>query len=641
MDEARAVLKQVWGYDAFRPGQDEVVEACLAGRDVLAVLPTGGGKSICYQVPALLRDGLTIVVSPLIALMLDQVAGLRARGVAATFINSTLSHREVEQRWTDAEFGRYRILYLAPERLSSEAFRLRAPRLDITCVAVDEAHCISEWGHHFRPEYRQIADALEVVARPQVVAVTATATPQVRADIADQLRLKEPSVTVRGFDRPNIVWSVFQTSDRRGQVKRVLEGVPGSGILYAATRRTVEDWASWLEGEGVAAAAYHGGMSSDLRERVQGKWISGDIRVITATNAFGMGIDKPDVRFVVHDGIPASLEAYYQEAGRAGRDGARSYAVLLYQQPDRQVQQALIDSAHPSRDQIRTVYDTVTSLAQVAVGSHPEDPLVVDIRQVQQVTGLPDSLIGTSVDFLERQGIWSNLYASEHRGYIRFTTGPEAVRTYARNQRPRLAEFIEGILRAVDASAYSTWYPLDLRVVARRLSMDRQRVSKGLRFLAEHGYLRWCAPGASLLLQMQEPRVARVQVDVEALKRSRRNAEHKLDEMVQYAETHVCRRRYLLDYFGENAAPQCGQCDVCLGRHEVEPVSPTDEAALRKLLEAIYSGRRPRQLVSAGVMREEDLVRLLDWLERERMIDEAPLADNGYTVTADGLAWLA
>ncbi len=640
MQKAIAALTKFWGYPSFRPGQDEVVEAALNDHDVLAVLPTGGGKSICYQVPAIVRGGLTIVISPLIALMQDQVAALQVRNVRSTFINSSLSRREIEQRWTDAEFGRYRLLYLAPERLSSEQFLARAERLDIRSVAVDEAHCISEWGHHFRPEYRRIADALEHIGRPPVIAVTATATPEVRRDIVEQLRLRDPQIFVRGFDRPNIVWSVFDTADRRSQVKRVLDGVPGTGIVYAATRRGVEEWAAWLRQQGVSAAAYHGGMPNEKRNAVQEAWITDEVRVIAATNAFGMGIDKPDVRFVIHDGVPASLESYYQEAGRGGRDGKRSYAVLLYQPPDRQVQQALIDASHPSLESIRKVYDTVTSMAQIAVGAMSEDPIVVDIGRVSDVTGLPRSQIETSIEAAERAGLWTRLPTDAHRGYMRITTTPSDFRAFARESPPALGRFVEGIIRCVDAGAFSGWYGLDVRQPARRLKIAPERVSDGLTFLEQQGYVRWCPPDSSLVLQPLEPRPSRVRVDIDALKRSRRHSERKLDDMIAYAESTTCRRRHLLDYFGEKASATCGKCDVCLGRHDDRIVTPKDEDALKRMIEMIARGAHPASLVRERALREEDVTQLLDWLERRRLVREDPAAASGYAVTPDGRAWI-
>ncbi len=279
------MLRSHWGHDDFRPGQWQIIEEVVAGRDLLAILPTGGGKSICYQVPSLLQEGMTLVVSPLIALMQDQVASLRAHGIEAAFINSSLSRREIDQRWTDAEHGRYRLLYVAPERLNSELFLARAGRMGISLLAVDEAHCISEWGHNFRPAYLEIAAARRHMGDPPTLAVTATATPNVRKDILRYLELRSPEVVVRGFDRPNLVWSTFKTENKRSRVLDIIESVPGPGIIYSATRKGVENWSRWLTRRNVSAAAYHGGMKGSLRELQQESWIGGDQRIMVATNA--------------------------------------------------------------------------------------------------------------------------------------------------------------------------------------------------------------------------------------------------------------------------------------------------------------------------------------------------------------------
>ena len=313
-------MRRCWGYESFRPGQREVLEAVLDGRDVLGVLPTGGGKSLCYQIPAVLGEGLTLVISPLIALMQDQVEGLRSHGIDATFINSTIPKYEVEQRWTDAEHGRYDLLYMAPERLTTDVFRARAERLDVSLLAVDEAHCVSEWGHHFRPDYLEIPAGRSLVGDPPTVAVTATATPAVRKDIVQLLEMSDVAEVVRGFDRPNIIWSVFRTENKWAKLKDVVEGVDGSGIVYTATRSGVERWTRRLNDLGMRVAGYHGRMDGDEREQRQQAWVQDELRVIVATNAFGMGIDRPDVRLVVHYNLPKNLEGYYQEIGRAGRD---------------------------------------------------------------------------------------------------------------------------------------------------------------------------------------------------------------------------------------------------------------------------------------------------------------------------------
>ncbi len=591
--EAEAVLRDHWGHGGFRPGQWEAIAAALDGRDVLAILPTGGGKSVCYQVPALMQEGFTLVVSPLIALMQDQVAGLKARGIAAAFINSTLSSRVIDQRWTDAEFGRYRLLYVAPERLQSELFLARAERLDVALLAVDEAHCISEWGHHFRPDYLRIPEARARLGDPPVMAVTATAPPEVRQDIIRHLDLHDPVRVVKGFDRPSLVWSIFQTEGKRQQVRRVVKRVEGSGILYAATRRATEEWAAWLRVQGESAAHYHGGMRSDEREGVQEKWIGGETRLIVATNAFGMGIDKADVRFVIHVDVPASLEAYYQEAGRAGRDGQTAYAVLLHQPSDAGTQRALIEASHPSAADVQAVYRAVCNLGQVPLGVLPDKPVPVSFDAVGRLTGFAHGKIRSALDLLERHEALQMLPRRRHRGLIRFAQSADATRRHAEKSPNRaLARFIQTLLRTVHADAFAEWWPFDVRLLEKRTRLSRARVLKGLGFLAERGLIDWQPPGAGVRVELLHPRTQSIPIDGKTVLRARQRAERRLDDLLRYAHSIACRRQQLLAYFGERAPERCGKCDVCLGRHRPPAITPEDEPLLRRILQRAYDEPR-------------------------------------------------
>ena len=640
--EAEAALRRHWGHDRFRDGQWEAIEAVLDGDDVLAILPTGGGKSVCYQVPAVLNEGLTLVVSPLIALMQDQVAGLKARGVAAAFINSTLSAREIDQRWTDAEFGRYRLLYVAPERLQTDVFLARAERLKVSLLAVDEAHCISEWGHHFRPSYLQIAEARARLGNPPTMAVTATATPDVRRDIVRHLALRSPRQVVKGFDRPNLVWSLFRTENKSAKVLEVVRGVPGSGVVYAATRRGTEEWAARLEGEGASAAAYHGGLKSDVRARRQEAWLRGETRLMVATNAFGMGIDKADVRFVIHVDVPGTLEAYYQEAGRAGRDGKAAYAVLLFQSGDEATQRALIEDGYPDAGAIRAVYDAACSLAQVPIGALPDGPVTVDAEKTARVAGLGLGKAKRAVEALIRQEVWQTLPAHRHRGYVRFETSAEAVRRYADGlQNPALARFVDALLRTIHADAFSDWRDLDVRLLQRRTGLERDRLVKGLAFLEERGLLRWQPPGAATLVQFAEPRTARLPVDDVAVRRARRRAERQLDHMLRYARSVTCRRRFLLAYFGEASPERCGRCDVCLGRHRAVVVTPADEPVMRHLLDQIGQGTpRDAWFENVEAPPPHHLDGLLDWLFQEGYLRADDPLEEAYRLTSKAEAFM-
>jgi ATP-dependent DNA helicase RecQ len=640
-EQAAAVLKRYWGYTRFRNGQAEVIEAVLARRDVLAILPTGGGKSLCYQVPALMQDGLTLVISPLIALMQDQVTALQARRIPAAFINSTLSAHEVEQRWTDAEFGRYRLLYLAPERLSSDLFLARAERLKVTLLVVDEAHCISEWGYHFRPAYLQIAAARTLLQQPPVLAVTATAPPEVRQDICTHLALQDPLVLVQGFDRPNLVWSIFSSEHKQRKVRDVLRTVAGCGVLYTATRRGVEQWAAWLTRQGESVAAYHGGMTGHQRAETQAAWLAGTKRMMVATNAFGMGIDKPDVRFVIHVDLPGTLEGYYQEAGRAGRDGQKAYAVLLYNDRDETTQRALLDEAHPDAHQIRKVYDAVCNLNQIALGTRPDAPVPLDLEVLVRLTGLRTHKIRTALELLVRQGTWQEVPPKRHEGFLRFLQPADALRHYADGLTNRaLATFVHTLLRTVHADAYAGWWEMDLRLIEGRTQLPRARLLRGFAFLAERGLLQWRAPGGGLQVVFNAPRSRPLPIDDRQVRLARRRAEVRLADLLRYAHSDTCRRHFLLTYFGEASPEHCGACDVCLGRHHPPAITPADEPLLRHLLHQIAAGQPPEAWFNGRAPAPHRLDALLDYLVQQGYLHVPNPLHEHFLLTEQGRARL-
>ena len=644
-ERPRALLERHWGHPSFRPGQAEAIAAARAGEDALVILPTGGGKSVCYQVPALMAEGkrFALVVSPLIALMHDQVAALKARGIEAAFIDSTLSYRAVEQRWTDAEHGRFDVLYVSPERLQSERFQARAERLPVALLAVDEAHCVSTWGHHFRPDYRKIPEARAALGGPPTMAVTATAPPEVRRDIAGGLQLRTPREVITGFDRPNLVWSVFQTSEKRRRLRAVVEGVDGPGLVYASTRRRVETWAAWLEREGVEADYYHAGRNSEARAAVQADWKAGKTRVVVATNAFGMGIDKADVRFVAHVDLPASLEAYYQQAGRAGRDGKRAYAVLLSQPADAKTRRALIESAHPTGLEVNEVYRAVCNLGQVPIGLQPEVPLAVKPEAVEELTGFARGKVRASLRLLERAGAWTTRTPHPRFGLLRFEQPAGALRRRAQAMENRaLADFLSELLRTVHAEAFVRWRDVDLRLLARRTEMERPRLQRGLAFLEEQGLLRWRPPGQALEIELLEPRAREYPVDHQTVRRARRRAERRLRDVERYARSLACRRRFLLAHFGEAHPPRCGRCDVCLGRHETPVVTSSDEAALRRILRAVARGvPRADWFKNGEGLPVQKRNALCAWLVEQGYLRLADPLEETFALTEKGTAFLA
>ncbi len=590
--EIERVLHRYWGHSSFRPGQAEIVEAVLAGRDVFGVLPTGSGKTVGYALPAAVLGGLTLVISPLVALMADQAAGLNRRGIRAAFIHSGLSARQIEQRWIDAEYGLFRLLYVSPERLQTELFEARAARLGVRRLAVDEAHCVSEWGHDFRPAYLAVKRARTLLGDPPMAALTATATPEVRRDVLDLLGLRNPVVVIAGFDRPNIVWSVETTDDKITAARRSLSRVPGAGILFAATRRGAEEWGKRLNGWGIPAAVYHGGLDSQVRETARIRWQEGEVRIMAATNAFGMGIDRPDVRLVLHTDLPGSLEAYYQEAGRAGRDGCEAHAVLLYHPSDIAGRQALIRAGRPDIRQIRAVYDAVCNLERISLGSRPEGEVTPDLEQAALLSKCSPYTVRRVLATLEEEAIWTLVHHRKGSLALRMLQSPQSLRHYA-SGRPgrRLAQFVEAVLRTAPVESYTSWQEVDERRLARKASLSVERVRAGLGFLAQRGFLEWAPAEDAVRIVFNEPRVARVTVDQRRMERALRRAETRLDVMVRYATASVCRRRFILGYFGEEAPAECAACDVCLSERERPAVALGEEAAYALLLETAQKSR--------------------------------------------------
>lgn len=629
---ALAALRRVWGYDAFRPGQDAAVAAVMDGRDVLAILPTGGGKSLVYQVPAVASRGLALVVSPLVALMHDQVEALRRRGVPAAMAHAGLSPREADQLWTDAEFGRYRVLYVTPERLGTELFAARAPRLPVTLLAVDEAHCISEWGHDFRPAYRALAGVRGLFAvPPPVVAVTATATPPVRRDIEEQLALADPLRVVQGFDRPEIVWSVHRVEDKAAQVRRILAAVPGAALVYAGTRRATEAWAAALRADGESAEPYHAGLDGATRRAVQGRWLDGATRVVVATSAFGMGIDKPDVRAVVHVALPPTLDAYYQEAGRAGRDGQRAFAALVVAPGDDRLPARLAEASHPTPEQVQAVYAAAGSLAQVAVGAVPDGPSRLDPGLVAEVAKVPPATVRAAVERLAAAGAWALRPDADGTAWLRVPASPAATVATSGAAAP----FVRALVRHLPREAFGAWAAVRVSRLAARLSMPPARVADGLAYLAARGLVDVRAAGGAVVLEWTAPRGATAPTDARALRASRERALARLADVVGYATSLGCRRRYLRAYFGEASPARCGACDVCLGRTRSATVLPADEPDLVAILDAVRAGRpRAAWLPGTPDARRDALG---DWLIGEGYLALTdPLAD-AYDLTPRGL----
>ena len=565
LEQARATLRESFGYPGFRPGQERAITSILSGRDTLVVLPTGGGKSLCYQVPALMLPGLTIVVSPLISLMKDQVDALTARGLPAAFINSTLTGAQVSDRLSRAARGDIKLLYVAPERFDAGTTAERLRAMGVSLLAVDEAHCISEWGHDFRPSYLRMRDVRERLGAPPTVALTATATPEVRRDIAAQLALGNPMIIVTGFDRTNLHYHVLPTrndTEKDDALVQTLREHEGLAVVYASTRRNVERIAGVLERARISATAYHAGLDDAHRHEVQDSFMNEDVRAIVATNAFGMGIDKPNVRLVVHHAMPGTLEAYYQEAGRAGRDGLHSECVLLHAFPDRFTHEFFIKGAYPERALVEAVYAAMQRLVDAA-GLTDQSPERIARFVPGKVAGRD---VESALRILMRADAVRRESESGSSVFIRLLATPERIKRELPDAHDPELGFLRALWRAA-GNRLNDGAVVSLDGLPPGFSGSATAVPI-LTALQSRQFLTWERLGGGMRLTDPRKPVTAFAVEWTVIDRRRRAELAKLDAMQKYAYTTGCRRAFVLRYFGDEAGRgTCGGCDNCLGLH--------------------------------------------------------------------------
>lgn len=581
------VLKEYWGYDGFRPMQEEIITAALEGKDVLAIMPTGGGKSICFQVPGLMRDGITLVVTPLIALMKDQVQNLNDRGVRALAIHAGMSRHEVDLALNNAAYGDYKFLYLSPERLGTQLFRSYIDVLGVSFIVVDEAHCISQWGYDFRPDYLRIGELRERIDAP-VIAVTATATPSVAQDIMERLGFKEKLLLKSGFERPNLSYIVRQVEDKYSQILNVCNGVPGTGIVYARNRRKCEELSEFLMAQGVSASFYHAGLGGQARAERQAAWKSGAVRVMVCTNAFGMGIDKPDVRFVVHYDLPESPEAYFQEAGRAGRDGKRSFAVQLWNSVDVRRAKQIEDVSFPSLEYIEDVYQKLHAFFEIPYDTGMGRQLKFKIEDFCKRFGLQRAPAFYALKYLER---------TEHLTYSEEVDIPTKVRINV--DRKSLydveladqgqANVLEALMRSY-TGIFSFLQQIDEEYVARRAGQTVPQLRQSLYGLSLAHVISYVPTDHSDVVVLHHDRLRPGNVNLMPSRYAmlRESFHARAEAMLEYvSETSECRSRYLLRYFGQTEAADCGTCDVCRARRAALPARTLQQMTRRKLIEYI------------------------------------------------------
>ena len=564
-DKFQSILQKYWGYPDFRGIQRNIIESIANGRDTLGLMPTGGGKSITFQVPALAQEGVCIVITPLIALMKDQVQHLREHGILADAIYADKSRSEILQTLDNAIFGGVKILYVSPERLASEMFQTKLRHIHVSFITVDEAHCISQWGYDFRPSYLQIASIREMKPGIPILALTATATPEVVDDIQERLHFKEKNVFKMSFERKNLAYVVREAEDKQGEMIHILQSVGGSAIIYARSRKRTKEMAQLLSQQGITATFYHAGLDPDVKDQRQKAWQKDEVRVMCATNAFGMGIDKPDVRVVIHIGCPDSLEAYFQEAGRAGRDGQKSYAVLLYNKHDELKLCKRVDDTFPPKELIQDIYEHLAYFYQIGVGSGQGKTFEFDIEKFCVTYKYFPTKVDAALRILERSGYLHYEDNPDGKARVMFLLGRNDL--YQLDQlAPSQDAVVTALLRSYGSLFVDLTY-IDETMIARQAELTIQQVYFALKSLAARHIIQFIPRRKIPFISYTRDRVDgdKVVIPKEVWESRREQYEKRIKSMIRYAKNdEVCRSRQLLAYFGEENDRDCKQCDVCL-----------------------------------------------------------------------------
>ena len=577
-DRAFEVLKEYWGYDSFRPKQEDIVRTALEGRDVLAILPTGGGKSVCFQVPAMIRPGIAIVVTPLIALMKDQVQNLTDRGIRALCINAGMGRREVDTALNNALYGDFKFLYVSPERLGTRLFQSYVQEMNVSYIVVDEAHCISQWGYDFRPDYLQIGNLRDIVDAP-VIALTATATPKVAEDIMERLRFKDGCLIKSGFERPNLSYIVRRTEDKLGQLLNICNSVQGTGIVYVRSRKKTEELAAFLSSNGVSASFYHAGLGALSRSDRQAAWKDDRIRVMVCTNAFGMGIDKPDVRFVVHFDMPDSPEAYFQEAGRGGRDGKRSFAAMLWNSSDTKRLRQLATVSFPSLEYVEDIYHKVHIFYDIPYDSGIGRQLKFDLDEFCRHFKLQRSSAYYAIMYIDRTGHWTMSEDVDISTKIQIAVDRNDLYDIEFPDR-RMPQLLEILMRKY-TGVFSYPVPIDEDYVASQIGVPVPMLRQLLYKMSLEHTIRYVPADHATVIFLHHDRLRpkNVNLDPKRYEMLKDSCVGRIQKMIDYiSEETVCRSRYLLEYFGQTESEDCGTCDVC--RAKPKAARSEDPAAL-------------------------------------------------------------
>ena len=604
IEDYRLILRQYWGYDDFRGVQRDIIESIGAGHDTLGLMPTGGGKSITFQVPALAQKGVCIVITPLIALMKDQVDNLLRRGIKAAAIYSGLTHEEIIITLENCIFGDVKLLYVSPERLASELFQTKLRHMHVSFITVDEAHCISQWGYDFRPSYLEIANIRKLLPSVPILALTATATPQVVEDIQAKLsgnvRPSDDSgfsVFKMSFERKNLVYVVRQSNDKREQLIHILNSMPGTAIVYARSRQRTKEFADLLMKAGISATFYHAGLDSSVKDERQQAWQEGKVRVMVATNAFGMGIDKPDVRLVIHIDCPDSIEAYFQEAGRAGRDGQRSYAVLLYNSGDKRKLEKRVADTFPEKDYIRQVYEHLAFFYQIGVGSGYNHTFEFNIDKFCHAFHHFPIQVDSALKILSRAGYIEYTEEQDNQARLMFTVSRGELYKLENNS-PNEEKVITALLRNY-GGLFTDYHYVDEGFIASQTALQPQQLYQTLIGLSQRHILHFIPQKKTPYIRYTQRREDKefLQFPPAMYEERLTQFRQRIAAVIQYAtDDHICRSKQLLQYFGETDSHDCGLCDVCLSHRKDGLVSePRLNTAMEQILQML-SDRKPHPI---------------------------------------------